>query len=467
MTKVHIIGICGKAMAGLAVMLKEKGYIVSGSDEGFYDPVYSYLKEKGITFSEGYKKENIPPDASMIVIGKHAKLTKEENEEVYYAFQNNFNIKSLPEAIFELAKNEDRIVVAGSFGKSTCTAFITWCLKEKMDPSYMIGAVPIDFSSSHIGKGKIFVIEGDEYPSSNWDNTSKFLYYNPSTLLITSCEHDHINAFPTLADYLEPFKKLVGKLNEDDLLVYSKNGANIPDVLPYAKCRIVSYGLEDDADYVAKNISYGENTTFDVFKNNEKICTLNTKLLGEHNIENILGGVALLFEKNLVQVEDLEKCTQDFSGLLGRLDQKPAHSPIRIFEGYGSSQAKLRSLFESLKLHFPTKELFTIFDPHTFSWRNRGALSWYSEIFKDSRVVLVFEPPTHGASTHDQLTLEEIINEIKKTHDNVYPFHTKDEGLSLIKEHLKKDDIILLSTSGDLGGIIPEVPPLVEKLFPN
>lgn len=158
---------------------------------------------------------------------------------------------------------------------------------------------------------------------------------------------------------------------------------------------------------------------------------------------------------------------KDFSGLLGRLDQKPANSPIRIFEGYGSSQAKLRSLFESLKLHFPQKEIFTIFDPHTFSWRNRGALSWYNEIFKDSRVVIVFEPPTHGANTHDQLTLDEIVNEIKKTHANVYPFHTKEEGLALIKDHLKKDDLILFSTSGDLGGIIPEVPKIAEVLFPN
>lgn len=134
----------------------------------------------------------------------------------------------------------------------------------------MIGAVPIDFPSSHIGTSDIFIIEGDEYPSSNWDNTSKFLYYNPSALLLTSCEHDHINAFPTLEDYLEPFKKLVGKLGRSDLLVYSKSGANISDVLPYTKCKTISYGLEDDADYVAKNISYGENTTFDVYKNKEK-----------------------------------------------------------------------------------------------------------------------------------------------------------------------------------------------------
>lgn len=132
MKKVHIIGICGKAMAGLAIMLKEKGYIVSGSDAGFYDPVYSYLKKQNINFAEGYKKENIPQDVDTIVIGKHAKLTKEENEEVQYALENNFNIKSLPEAIADLAKDTKNIVVAGSFGKSTCTSLITWCLKEKI-----------------------------------------------------------------------------------------------------------------------------------------------------------------------------------------------------------------------------------------------------------------------------------------------------------------------------------------------
>ncbi len=468
MKKVHFIGICGKGMAGLAVMLKNQGSIISGSDQGFYDPVYTYLCENNISFEAGHKKENIPADADCIIIGKHAKLVPESNEEVKWAFESGIPIKSFPEIIQELTKNTDNIVVAGSFGKSTCATLLAWCLLEAgQDPSYFIGAVPYGFeSSTHSGKDSTFILEGDEYPSANWDPTSKFLYYNPKIILLTSGEHDHLNVFPTLESYLAPFKKLVGLLDDENLIVACLTGAHIDNILEQTQAKIVTYSLENpDADWYAENIHYGIETTFTLVHEGEEITELTTTLLGKHNIENIIGCGALLLEKKLLTPRELQKGIASFMGVKGRLDRKEANASVLVYEGFGSSQAKLASTFEAIRLAYPDKKIIAVFEPHTFSWRNKAALPWYETVFDDADSVLVFEPPAHG-KTADQLTLDEIVAKISERKSKVYPFHNSEEGLQKISQITQKDDIILLVTSGDLGGIIPQVPPLVEKLFP-
>ncbi len=470
MKKAHLIGICGKGMAGLAVLLKSQGYTISGSDEGFYDPMYSYLTLHGITFTKGYASQNIPVDTEMIIIGKHAKLTPESNEEVHTAFSGTIPVKSFPEIINELTAQTHNIVVAGSFGKSTCTALISWCLRSAgKDPSYFIGATPYGFTeSAYIGTSDIFVLEGDEYPSSNWDPTSKFLYYNPRTILLTSGEHDHINIFPTLESYLAPFKKLVTLPKEDDCIIACGTGAHMDEILTHTRTRIVTYSLSDTrTDWYAEDISYGELSSFMIYHRGTPCIEITTTLLGSHNMENIVGCVALLLEKKLLTKEEIIHGVRTFKGVEGRLDRKESDSSVIVFEGFGSSHAKLTSLFDALTLHYPSKKIVTVFEPHTFSWRNRGALSWYSHIFSPAHTVLVFDPPTHGAHTQENLSLEEIVEKISEHHPRVFPFRNKEEGLNLIQKHTEGDDIILLVTSGDLGGIIPEVPPLVEKLFPR
>ena len=466
--KAHFIGICGKGMSGVAVMLKQKGWTISGSDEGSYEPVFSYLNRAGIPFAPSYALENIPSDADLIVVGKHARLVPEENEEVRAAFASGKKIVSFPEVLAELSQNSDNIIITGSFGKSTCTALLSWCLVHAgKDPSYFIGAVPFDLKeNAHLGTGTEFVIEGDEYPASNWTTDAKFLFYTPHTVLLTSGEHDHLNVFPTEESYLIPYQKLVAKMTPNDILMACKTGKNIEKIISGAQARVVTYGLDTTADWHAKNIYYGHTTRFDLYHGDEKITALTTTQLGTHSIENIVGVAGLVLEKKLLTIEELASGIAVFSGISGRLDRKHAHSNVNIYEVFGSSQTKLSASLTALKLHFPERRIIAVFEPHTFSWRNRSALPWYAGIFDGTEAVLVFEPPTHGASTHDQLSLDEIVAKIGETHAKVFPFHTKEEGLEKLSSLLQADDIVLLITSGGLGGIIPEVGPLTERLFP-
>ncbi|MCE9585027.1 hypothetical protein K8Q94_00140 [Candidatus Nomurabacteria bacterium] len=466
MKKAHFIGICGKGMSALAFIYKKAGYRVTGSDEGFYDPIYSMLKKAKIKFYSGHKKGNIPKDADEIIIGKHAKLTKEENEEVAHAFMTHKNIMSLPEALGRISIKKENTVVVGSFGKSTITSLLSWCLLHaKKDPSFFIGAVPLNLkTNARLGKSKDFIIEGDEYPSSNWDSSAKFLHMHPKNCILISGEHDHINVFPTEKDYVKPYIELMKLLPENGLLIANKEGKNVMKISEKSKCRIVTYGKNKKAEYYPENIKYGLKTSFDLFCRGKKVITLETILLGEHNIENITAVCAFILEKKLLNKEELKKGIKSFKGISGRLDLKNKNSIIPIYEGFGSSYSKAKSVFDALKLHFSDKKIITIFEPHTFSWRNRDALKWYKNVFHGISEVILLPPPEHGANTHNQLSYDEIFNEIKK-YNSVHKAQTEKEALNLIRKITTKENIIVLVSSGSLFGLTESVPKLIKKLF--
>ena len=464
----HFIGICGAGMSAVAKLLIEQGHLVTGSDEGFYPPISLYLIENNIPCSSPYKKENIPNDVDTIVIGKHASLVPEKNEEVAEAFLSKRKILSFPEVLKEMTENRERTVVAGSYGKSTCTALISWCLSQNgVDAGYIIGAIPITPKiNAHIGKAKEFILEGDEYPSSNWDSTSKFLYYSPQNLLVTALAHDHINIFPTHEEYIAPYKKLLSQVPEDGIIVACVGDETISSLLETFPKNTIPYGTSKNNGWYADNIVWGLETTFDLIQKGQVVAQITTKLLGLHNIQNIVGVSAILLETKKIKVDQLISAVASFKGIVRRLDKKSEKTTIPIYEGFGSSIDKARSAIEAIKLHFPNHRLVVIFEPHTFSWRNIQALSWYDTVFKDVDTVFLYKPPVTGEETHEQLTLEQITKRIEDAKVDVHPFETKDDGINIIMENITENDVVLILSSGGMDGLMPELIKNIEEKFP-
>ena len=467
-TKAHFIGIAGKGMSATALLLRQMGVRITGSDEGFYPPVSDYLKNERIPFAAGYRAENIPDDADVIVIGKNAKLQAETNDEVRAAMASGKPVKSFADLLHDMTVGAETVVAVGSYGKSTCTALLAWCLKAAgKDPSYFIGEVTNGLATyAHRGKGSTFVLEGDEYPSSNWDNTSKFLHYNAKNVVLTSATHDHINVFPTHADYLAPFRTLLASLPADGLLVVSSepHARALTDNLA---CPVVHYSLDDPAHWHAANIARGAETSFDLMRGGERIVRLATTQLGNHNIENIVGVSALLLEKHLLTPAELQAGMASFQGVKRRMELLSAASTIPVYEGFGSSYEKARSAIAAIKLHFPDRRLIIVFEPHTFTWRNRAAIAAYDDVFAGGAKVFIFEPASQGASTHAQLTQDEIVARTKAAGYDVEPIVDPKQALERLGGMLHADDVLLLLTSGELGGLIKTIPRLVEAKFPR
>jgi UDP-N-acetylmuramate: L-alanyl-gamma-D-glutamyl-meso-diaminopimelate ligase len=467
--KAHFIGIAGKGMSATALLLRQMGVQITGSDEGFYPPVSDYLRGENIPFAAGYRKENIPDDADIIVIGKNAKLTPGSNEEVRAAMESGKPVRSFADLLHDMTASSETIVVAGSYGKSTCTALLAWCLTAaNKDPSYFIGEITNGFDThAHRGGGAVFVLEGDEYPASNWDDTSKFLRYNARNVLLTSATHDHINVFPTHEDYLRPFRALLGALPANGCLVANSSEPHARALAGKLECRIAFYALDDRPHWHADNIERRAETSLDLMRGNEKIVRLTSRLLGNHNIENIVGVSAMLLEKNLLSPSELNDGIRTFQGVKRRMELLSPSSRVPVYEGFGSSYEKARSAIEAAKLHFPKRRLLIVFEPHTFTWRNRAAIAAYDDVFAGAEKIFIFEPASQGAGTHAQLSQDEIVARVRSANYDAEAIVDPKEALQRLDDTLRADDVVLLLTSGELGGLIKTIPQLAEKKYPR
>lgn len=475
--KIHFIGIAGAGMSATAKLLRDSGAIISGSDENVYPPVSDFLHAQGIPYRTPYAAENIPPDVDHFVIGKNAKLVPETNAEVAAAHASGLRIASFPELLSEFSHDKKNLVVAGSYGKSTSAALLAHCLETAavhmgthLDPSFFIGAVPLTPPvSARKGQGNLFVLEGDEYPSSNTDSRAKFLHYRPAHLLITPLAHDHLNVFPTPEDYLRPFQELMTLPPADAAIIVCddrKKDSLSPAFLTGISRPVITYGL-DEGDYHAADVRYDETTRFGLVHGNSLLARVEATQLGAHNVENIIGVAALLCSMKLLPPQRIADAVASFRGVRRRLDRKSDKTSIPIYEGFGSSYDKARSAIAAMRLHFPQRRLIVVFEPHTFSWRNRAGLHWYDDVFDGVAKTYIFEPATQGAATHDQASQAEIVDRVRSSGCDAEPISDPTVAVRSIGNFLSPNDAILLLSSGDLGGLIDLIPAMAEGAFPS
>ena len=268
-------------MSAVARILQESGWRVTGSDEDFYPPIADVIQRYEIPCAVGYRAENLPEGVERVVIGMNARLVPETNAEVEAAYETGRRV-SFPGILSELTQGRENFVVAGSFGKSSCAALAAWVLEHSgKKPGWFVGAESLNLpDNGRRGDGKLWVLEGDEYPACHWDRRSKFLFYNARHVLLTSGAHDHVNVFPTLEDYLAPFEELVSTLPESGTLVACKNGEHLARVCEKSSARVVWYsGQESSADWWATTpVRESGVTTFSLMHGTTDVCTLETTL---------------------------------------------------------------------------------------------------------------------------------------------------------------------------------------------
>jgi UDP-N-acetylmuramate: L-alanyl-gamma-D-glutamyl-meso-diaminopimelate ligase len=463
--RIHFTGIAGAGMSAAALMLRDAGHEVSGSDADAFPPMSTYVEGLGFPFHRSFDAANLPPDLDVLVLGASAKLGGADNPEVAEARRRGVTVTTFPELIGEVTAGRRNTVVAGSFGKSTCSALMAHVLKSaNHDSGWMIGAIsPSLPATGHWGAEPQVVLEGDEYIVGPADRRSKFVLYHPRDVLLTSLVHDHVNVFPTFADYEAPFRELLRLLPPDGLLVAREHPA-IRAIAGEAAGRIVWYDTERCDGWWAQDVVYGETTRFTLVRPDGGKLALSTVLLGEHNIENIVGVSAYLLERGLVSEQALQAAVASFAGIRRRLDRLTIRSLVPVIEGFGSSYEKARSAIEALLLHYPHRPLTVVFEPHTFSWRSRDALSWYDSVFEGAARVLIVPPPTHGAQTHHQSTFEEILARTAATGIPVQGVRTADQAIGALST-LSGNEVVLLLSSGPLLGLPDALPPVFDSLY--
>lgn len=390
---VHFVGICGVVTSGLAVMFKYNGVKITGSDKGFFPPISTYLEKYDIQIAIGYKAERLTDED-----GKHPDLVivqglkGEKNLEYQEALRLGIPIKSYPSVLSEYVITNESIVVAGTYGKTTITAaLVSMFEKAKIEISYMYGGVSPEMketTKAQTQNTKYSIVEGDEYLTSLSDKTSKFFYYNPKYLIINSCQWEHPDLFPTQAEYIANFKKLIDVIPQNGIIIANANDKNVVEITQNANCRVIYYSANKDNAYIQAHW-YLENTSkplptfvkLDRDIADLEIIPYERKIIGEFNEENLLASTALAYEFG-IKKERIQEAISEFKGIKRRLEIKYQNQNFIIIDDFGSSPPKARGSIKALKGDYPDSEIYVIFEPNTGN-RTEASLATYENAFED------------------------------------------------------------------------------------
>ncbi|HEX8029988.1 MAG TPA: Mur ligase family protein, partial [Vicinamibacterales bacterium] len=296
MARIHLIGVCGTAMATLAALLKHRGHEVSGSDEHVYPPMSDFLAAEGITVLEGYRPEHLHGALDLVVVGN---AISRGNAELEAVLDSGVRYASLPETIREqFLWDAQSIVIAGTHGKTTTTALTGWLLTAAgADPTVLIGGIAKNFgadgASYRVGRGAPFVIEGDEYDSAYFDKTAKFLKYLPDIAVINNIEFDHADIYADIDEVRLAFRRLVNLVPRNGLTLIGVDSPDAGALVSQARSRVQTFGLRAEAEWRALEIRVGPGTTFRVERAGTDLGEFTMPLLGDHNVRNALAAIAV------------------------------------------------------------------------------------------------------------------------------------------------------------------------------
>jgi len=438
--KIHILGIAGHAMAGVALAAKELGNDVTGTDTTAYEPMSSWLTEQGITWYQEADAAHLE-GVDLLVLGGGI---SEDHPELVAAQDQGTEIQSYPELVSTLITTDNRIVVTGTHGKTTTTSLIAWLLESAgKHPDYLIGIKPKNFASSvRLHKGDVAVLEGDEYRSSKLDTSSKFSHYQPKSAIITSIEMDHPDLFKDLDDVSRRFEGLIASMPDDGYVVYCNDSSTIRDVVAGAKCKVESY--DEGGDWQALNTQFNESgISFDLHHHDEFVGSISIPLYGAHNVSNATAALAVCLKQGIA-LEDLQVGAKEFLGASRRFERVSAEGAnVTVIDDYAHHPTEVAATLAAAKQHFKGN-VVAVFQPHTYS-RTQSLLNEYRKSFgnADKAYILDIEG-AREAGFAETVSAADIA-----VADNVHYAPDRAELIDQLKYDLKPGDVLLcMSVNG-------------------
>jgi UDP-N-acetylmuramate--L-alanine ligase len=453
---IYFVGIGGIGMSATAGIAKQLGFNVSGSDsQAIYDPAKSVLDENEIEYKVGYSEENIRSLSADLYIVSSGETNS--NPEVNYLEQNHLSPHSLSELLGALAKDQLRVVVAGTHGKSTTAGLLGKTLQSIDNSSFMTGAVlQQDNTNFHVGTGHYFVFEGDEYKALYDDPTPKFHQYKADILLLTNLEWDHPDIFASFAEMENEFEELISNLPEDGLVVYNADSAPLAKLMHRHNAGQVSFGMHTDADFVAEDVSVTEDGTHFTIRTPKGKEDYRTNLFGEINVYNALGVIALLRTLGFNQ-EQVQTGVLTYHGAKRRLELIGEKDGVTVYDDYAHHPTAVREALKAVRVKHPRGKIWAVFEPHTFS-RTKATLSELSEAFGAADQVLLAEIyPAREQRTAQTITGQEVVAEIQKRHNSVRLVGNKTEAQEILKSEVRPDDVVVVMAVGDFNLLAHEL----------
>jgi len=441
---IHILGICGTFMGGLALIARELGYKVSGSDQNVYPypPMSTQLEQQGIQLMNGYKAENLDCKPDLVVIGN---AMSRGNEEVEAVLNRGLKYISGPQWLSEHVLQDKWVLgVAGTHGKTTTSSMLAWILEyQGFKPGFLIGGIPLNFGlSARLGESDFFVIEADEYDSAFFDKRSKFVHYRPRTAILNNLEFDHADIFDDLDAIKKQFHHLVRTIPGDGLIIAPECESNITDVLemgcwtPVAKTLINAEG-EWQAELVK-----ADGSQFKVLFNGEQQGIVDWSLTGEHNVYNAMSAIVAAKHIGILPVHAIEGL-KAFKNVKRRMEVIANIKGVTIYDDFAHHPTAIETTLDGLRKQVGSDNIVAIVEPRSNTMRMGVHTQSLAESLAKADSALIYQPEN----------LDWDLSELKKYANNIEICTTLDSIIDKLKIQAKDNTHFVLMSNGSFGGI--------------
>jgi len=442
MPKIHFIAIGGAAMHNLALALLAKGYQISGSDDEIYEPSRSLLAHHGILPEQfGWFPEKITTDLDAVIVGMHARA---DNPELLKAQELGIKIESYPSFLYEESKHKQRIVIAGSHGKTSITSMILHVLKSVgRHFDYLVGARIEGFDlMASLSDAPIIVIEGDEYLASPIDRQAKFLLYQPQIALISGIAWDHINVYPTFESYTDSFSKLIRQMPKAGQLFFDQSDGTLEAITEACPEHCDKEGYEAHPSCIKNGKTWLKGLDGKEYE---------ILVFGEHSLKN-LNGARLICEQIGISSSEFYEAITGFKGAAKRLELVGQNTNSLLYKDFAHAPSKVEATTRALKTQFPERQLTACLELHTFSSLNPVFLPQYQGTLAQADKAIVYLSE-HARAIKRMDRIEESVIQDYFKHPNLIVLRDSEALRAEILGDKKEDSNVLMMSSGTFDGL--------------
>ncbi|MGJ0486852.1 MAG: UDP-N-acetylmuramate:L-alanyl-gamma-D-glutamyl-meso-diaminopimelate ligase [Methylomicrobium sp.] len=438
---IHILGICGTFMGGLAVIARQMGHQVTGSDQNVYPPMSTQLESQGIVLMEGYRAENIDPKPDLVIIGN---ALSRGNPEVEAVLNRGLNYVSGPEW---LAKHvlQDRWVlgVAGTHGKTTTSSMLSWILEHQgFKPGFLIGGIPLNFGvSARLGESAFFVVEADEYDSAFFDKRSKFVHYRPRTAILNNLEYDHADIFPDLDAIKKQFHYLVRTIPGEGLIIAPENEQNIRDVLSMG-CwtQVTQTSINRDFEWNASLVK-ADGSRFAVHHQGIAQGEVDWSLTGEHNVSNALAAIAAAHHVGILPRDAIAALAQ-FRNVKRRMEVIAKLGSVTIYDDFAHHPTAIATTLDGLRKQVGQERIIAIVEPRSNTMRLGIHTETLAKSLNQADQALIYQPKEFWD-----------LSQLKQYAANLEICESLDQIIARLKLEARQGGHFVLMSNGSFGGI--------------
>ena len=438
---VHFIGIGGISMSGLAEILLEEGFTISGSDAK-QSALTDSLAQKGATIYIGQKASNLSIRPALVV---YTAAIREDNEEFKAAVDAGIPMLSRAELLGQIMDNyEKSIAVAGTHGKTTPTTMISQILLvAKADPTISVGGILEAIGGNiRVGGSEVFITEACEY-------TNSFLHFHPKYSIITSVEAEHLDFFKDIDDIRRSFHEFAGNTAHDGVLIINGQIAALDQITNNLSCSVTTYGLCENDDFYAKNITYNDHAcgTYTLMHKTEDLGTVSLSVPGKHNVSNSLAAIALCLNLGL-PLDVIKKGLLQFGGTKRRFEYKGTKNGITVIDDYAHHPTEVAATLTAAR-NYPHGRIICVFQPHTYS-RTKAFLSDFARVLSMADIVVLADIYAAREKNTIGISSKDLLAELQKNGQESYYFPSFDEIEKFLSEKCINNDLLITMGAGDV-----------------